>query len=88
VQQWSFGPSDAQRITQPLLNVLGAESAKRFVEGSEHVQSWFPQAERFTVPDAGHLLMVQTAAAVAQGLSDFFARHAIDDVGEPELLTP
>jgi pimeloyl-ACP methyl ester carboxylesterase len=88
VQQWSFGPDDARRITQPVLNVLGAESTPRFVEGSELVQSWFPDAERLSVPDAGHLLMVQNPVAVAQGLGDFFARHAISDVGEPGLVTP
>ena len=54
VRQWSFGPSDAERITQPVLNVLGElSSAPRFVEGSELVQSWFPEAERLSVPGAG-----------------------------------
>ena len=77
VQQWSFGPAEAQRITQPVLNLLGADSEPRFVEGSELMQSWFPDAERLSVPDAGHLLMVQNATAVAQGLEDFIARHPI-----------
>jgi hypothetical protein len=40
VQQWSFGPVDARRIDQPILNVLGACSEPRFVEGSALVQSW------------------------------------------------
>ena len=75
VQQWSLAPSDAQRITQPVLNVLGADSAQRFVEGSELVQSWFPHAERLSVPAAGHLLMVQNPTAVAQGLNNFVSRH-------------
>jgi pimeloyl-ACP methyl ester carboxylesterase len=87
VQQWTFGPGDAQRIPQPVLNVLGAESAPRFAEGSELVQSWFPQAERFSVPEAGHLLMVQNPAALAHGLSDFFARHPIGDVGQADLIS-
>jgi pimeloyl-ACP methyl ester carboxylesterase len=39
VQQWRFGADDAARVTQPVLNVLGAD---RFVEGAELVQSWFP----------------------------------------------
>lgn len=73
VQQWSFGPGDAERITQPVLNVLGAESAARFAEGSELIQSWFPRAQRLSVPGAGHLLMVQNPVGLAQGLSDFFA---------------
>jgi pimeloyl-ACP methyl ester carboxylesterase len=85
VQQWSFGPGDAQHITQPVLNVLGAESAPRFAEGSELVRSWFPQAEHFSVPESGHLLMVQNPTALAQGLSDFFARHPIGDLGQPDL---
>jgi pimeloyl-ACP methyl ester carboxylesterase len=76
VQQWSFGPGDAERVTQPVLNVLGAQSVPRFVEGSDLIQSWFPQAERLSVPDAGHLMMVQNAAGLAQGLRDFFATQS------------
>jgi pimeloyl-ACP methyl ester carboxylesterase len=78
VQRWRFGPSDAERITAPVLNVVGAESVPRFKEGSELVESWFPQAERLSVPQAGHLLMVQNPAAVAHGLTEFFSRHPID----------
>ena len=74
VQQWSFGPDDARHVTQPVLNVVGAQSAGRFVEGSELVQSWFPHAERLTVPGAGHFLMVQNPTALARGLRDFVAR--------------
>ena len=80
VQQWSFGPSDAKRITQPVLNVLGAESAQRFVEGSALVQSWFPHAQHLSVPDAGHLLMVQNPTAVAHGLTEHFTNHPIGAV--------
>jgi pimeloyl-ACP methyl ester carboxylesterase len=87
VQRWSFGPSDAERVTQPVLNVLGAESASRFAEGSELVQSWFPRAERLSVPDTGHLLMVQNPTALGQGLTDFFARHPIGDAGQPHLVS-
>jgi pimeloyl-ACP methyl ester carboxylesterase len=77
VQQWRFGSEDAQRITQPVLNVVGAESEPRFVEGSDLVQSWFPQATRFSLPNAGHLLMVQNPTVLARGLSDFFSHHPI-----------
>ena len=78
VQRWRFGPTDAERITAPVLNVVGAESVPRFKEGSELVESWFPQAERLSVPQAGHLLMVQNPTAVAHGLREFFSRHPID----------
>ena len=66
---------DAARITQPVLNVLGEPSAPRFVEGSELVQSWFPEAERLSVPGTGHFLMVQNPIAVADGLRRFYSRR-------------
>ena len=85
-QQWSLAPNDAQRITQPVLNVLGADSVQRFVEGSELVQSWFPHAERLSVPAAGHLLMVQNPTAVAQGLNNFVLRHPNDIVALADTI--
>jgi pimeloyl-ACP methyl ester carboxylesterase len=73
VQGWSFGPADAAGVTQPVLNVLGARSVPRFVEGSELIRSWFPQAERLSVPDAGHMLMLQNAAGLRMASGTFFA---------------
>ncbi|HWL49888.1 MAG TPA: alpha/beta hydrolase [Acidimicrobiia bacterium] len=77
VQTWSFGPTEAERVTQPVLNVLGASTVSRFAEGAELIQSWFPHAERLSIPDSGHLMLVQNPRAVAQGLTDFFSRHPI-----------
>ena len=68
-----------------MLNVLGTESVQRFVEGAALVQSWFPRAERLSVPDAGHLLMVQNPTAVAQGLHDFYAHHTIAAASQPDV---
>jgi pimeloyl-ACP methyl ester carboxylesterase len=76
-QQWRFGPEEASRIRQPVLIVLGANTVPRFIEGAELVQTWFPEAERLVVPDAGHLHMVQNPDAVANGLSGLFSRHPI-----------
>ena len=81
VQRFAFGPGDAERVTQPVLNVVGADSVSRFVEGGALVQSWFPHADRLTVPAAGHLLMVQNPTAVADGLKQFLARHPIGRPG-------
>jgi pimeloyl-ACP methyl ester carboxylesterase len=78
VQSWSFGPAEAERVTQPVLNVLAANTVSRFAEGAELIQSWFPDAERMLVPDAGHLMLVQNPRAVARGLADFFTRHPIE----------
>ena len=35
VQTWSFGPAEAERVTQPVLNVLAVNTVSRFVEGAE-----------------------------------------------------
>jgi pimeloyl-ACP methyl ester carboxylesterase len=77
VASFAFGPGDAEHITQPVLNVVGANSVPRFIEAGELVQSWFPHAERLTVPAAGHLLMIQNPTALADGLKQFLARHPI-----------
>jgi pimeloyl-ACP methyl ester carboxylesterase len=77
VQQFTFGPEQARQVRQPVLNVVGASSARRFIEGGTLVQSWFPNAERLTIPAAGHLLMIQNPAAVADGLKAHFSRHPL-----------
>ncbi len=87
VQQFSFGPDDAQRISPPVLNVGGSDSVGRFIEVHHLVQSWFPRAERLSVPRAGHLLMVENPAAVAQGLREFFSRHPMTELGAAGLDT-
>jgi pimeloyl-ACP methyl ester carboxylesterase len=87
VQSWSFGPGDAERVTQPVLNVLGAQSVPRFVEGSNLIQSWFPRAQRLSVPDAGHLLMVQNPTGLAQGLRDFFTAQGPSGPATPPAVS-
>jgi pimeloyl-ACP methyl ester carboxylesterase len=77
VQQFRFGPDDARRVKQPVLNVVVGVTEPRFVEGFELVQSWSPQAEQFTVRGAGHLLMVQNPVALGEALAQFFGRHPL-----------
>jgi pimeloyl-ACP methyl ester carboxylesterase len=88
VQQWSFGQTEAERIDVPILNVLGARSEPRFVEGNALLQSWFPHAERLEVPDAGHLLMVENAPALGRGLRAHLARHPLDRTAEDTAPRP
>ena len=80
VAQFSFGADDARRITQPVLNVLGENTVPRFIEASRLVQQWFPDAERFVLPGASHLLMVQNPQAMGDRLTEFYARHPIGAV--------
>jgi pimeloyl-ACP methyl ester carboxylesterase len=74
LRHWDFGATDAARIEQPVLNVLGSRSAPRFAASSDVLQSWCPHAERLAVPDAGHLMTVENPRAIAAGLVGFLQR--------------
>ena len=75
VQEWSFTQEDASRITQPVLVVLGENTAPTFPERRELLLSWLPNAEPFDLPDATHLLHAQNPGGMAEGLAAFYERH-------------
>ena len=52
MQEWLFTREDARRITQPVLGVLGAESASIWPgwnEVQERLREWLPQTEPFVL---------------------------------------
>ena len=73
IAHWRFGPGDTSRVDPPILNVLGAESVARFVQAAEIIQSLFPHANRYVLPGAGHLLMAQNPAPIAERLDEFWS---------------
>jgi len=75
--QWPFTEDDAHRIQQPALAVLGTASPAMFAERQQLLLHWLPNAEPLDLPGLTHLLHAQDAAAVADGLAGFFARHPI-----------
>lgn len=80
LQQWRFGREEARRITQPVLAVIGEDSAAVSPIWSERQQlmlDWWPQAEAFVLPDTTHLLHVSNPLGMAERLAEFFARHPI-----------
>jgi pimeloyl-ACP methyl ester carboxylesterase len=79
LMEWQFTREDAQRIRQPVLAVLGAESQSLwagFKEGYELVREWLPQAEGFVLNGATHGLQMQNPHDAAAALVAFFTRHA------------
>ena len=75
---WDFDAERAAKIiSQPILFVLGADSAPVFQEGKKLVDAWFPQTEDLLVPGATHLLQMQTPREVAEGVASFLARHPL-----------
>jgi pimeloyl-ACP methyl ester carboxylesterase len=82
LQQWSFTQTDAGRITQPVLAVLGADSHTLWpgwVEIHQLVQAWLPQAEAFVLKDATHGLQIIDPKGMAEGLAGFFAHHPLSE---------
>jgi pimeloyl-ACP methyl ester carboxylesterase len=75
VQQWSFGQTDARRIGQPVLAVVGENSAPIFRERRDLLLAWLPSVEPFDLPGATHLLHIERPHEMAEALSEFFARH-------------
>ena len=84
LREWSFGPKEAARVTQPTLVVLGGRSNEvnaTFAQRNELLLAWLPNAEPFVLTDATHLLQVEDPRGMAEGLAAFLARV-------PEPLRP
>lgn len=77
LQAWRFIRADAQRIHQPVVSVLGSETAPIFRETHELLQQWLPQSEELVIPQATHGLQQMNPSAVADGLARFFAKHPL-----------
>jgi pimeloyl-ACP methyl ester carboxylesterase len=69
--------SGREAITQPVLVVVGENSAATSPERRELLLSWLPNVESFELARATHLLQVQNALGVAEALASFFARHSL-----------
>jgi pimeloyl-ACP methyl ester carboxylesterase len=80
LQTWRFTREDAQRVSQPLLSVLGEESVKDWPGWPEvhaRVQEWLPQAEPFVLRGANHALQEMDPRGIAEAMGAFFARHTV-----------
>jgi 3-oxoadipate enol-lactonase len=77
LQRWEFTEADAARVTQPVLIVHGENTVSTFPERVDLLRSWLPNAERFELPGATHLLHIQDPRGVAEALASFFARHPL-----------
>jgi pimeloyl-ACP methyl ester carboxylesterase len=74
---WQFGPEDARRIPWPVLTVTGGESPPIFAERQQRLRDWLRNAEAYTLPGAGHLLMLEQARPLAEALAAFVGRHPL-----------
>ncbi|MEZ4867853.1 MAG: alpha/beta hydrolase [Caldilineaceae bacterium] len=77
LQPWTFTRERAGQITQPVLNMRGANTQPYFCECFETVQAWFPQAENFIVPKAPHTMLQNNPQGTAERLVSFLAKHRL-----------
>jgi pimeloyl-ACP methyl ester carboxylesterase len=85
LQTWRFTREDAERISQPVLSVLGEESVKDWPGWSEvhaRVQEWLPQAEPFLLRGANHMLEYVDPRGIAEALDAFIARHTVSSAAQ------
>ena len=78
LRDWAFTATEAARVSQPVLAVLGARShevSSAYPERHARLLTWLPRAESFVLPGATHLLHAQNPTALAEALARFFPRH-------------
>ena len=73
VMQWTFGPEEAARVTQPALALVGEHSIPVFHERRDLLLEWLPDVGPFDLPGATHLLQVENPTGMAGALNAFFA---------------
>jgi pimeloyl-ACP methyl ester carboxylesterase len=72
VAAWDVDTSLLDRLDVAVLDVVGAASSPRFVEGAAAIGRWMPQAQHHIVPGVGHLLMAAAPDDVAARLDAFW----------------
>ena len=73
----AFGAEQAAAIRQPVLSVLGSDTAPLWVEVAEFLRTSMPDVEERTIDGVGHLLHIQQPEPVAHEIADFLQRHPL-----------
>jgi pimeloyl-ACP methyl ester carboxylesterase len=75
--QWTFGPQQAAAIAQPVLSLLGRDTATLWVEVAEFLRTTVNDVDERTIDGVGHLLHIQRPEPVAREIATFLRRHPI-----------
>jgi pimeloyl-ACP methyl ester carboxylesterase len=78
LQEWTFTREDASRITQPVLNMVGANTRAYFREIHDTIRTWLPHAENVELPDATHAAFQTNPIGSAERIAAFISRHQIE----------
>jgi 3-oxoadipate enol-lactonase len=87
LQGWAFGPREAQRITQPVLFVMGDETAPPFVEVHQLLAKALPQMVTATVAGGTHIFDIEKPGPTAEAIAAFLRVNPITGVtaGRPSV---
>jgi pimeloyl-ACP methyl ester carboxylesterase len=80
VQQWTLNREDANRITQPVLSIVGAKSkalSPIWTERHQLILAWLPRSDGLAMADLTHVLHVQQPRVVAEALAAFLMQHSL-----------
>jgi len=77
LQQWTFTPEKATQITQPVLNMRGANTQPYFQDCFATIETWLPHAENFVLPKAPHAMLQTNPSGAAERLATFFSEHRL-----------
>jgi pimeloyl-ACP methyl ester carboxylesterase len=75
--RWKFGPTEAARISVPVLSMVGGESDPAFVEMEELLRGLLSNLSTVRIPKTNHLLCLQEPQPVAEALAQFFTGHPL-----------
>ena len=75
--QWTFDAYHAAAIRQPVLSVLGSNTAPLWIEVAEFLRNSVPDIEERTIDGVGHLLHIERPEPVAEAIADFLRRHPV-----------
>ena len=74
---WQFGQAEAERITAPVLSMVGTLSHPARLEWEQLLRDWFPRLETARIPGADHLLQLRQPDLVAAAMAEFLAKHPL-----------
>jgi pimeloyl-ACP methyl ester carboxylesterase len=85
---WTLDRDRAAKMSNPVLSILGAETAPVWHEIDQVLRASFPRVETAKIAGVGHLLHLQRPELVAVEVAKFLRRHpmAVDPARDPVAL--
>lgn len=77
LETWSYGQAEASRISQPVLNLVGANSPETFERVWKVMAEWVPQVRNEVVTETSHCILQANPRRAADLIVEHVKRHPI-----------